>query len=266
MQDEIVVRAIGGPTMLLEVGGLRFLTDPTFDPPGEVLSGSGSVLTKTIGPAMTVNEVGPVDVVLLSHDQHADNLDTLGRQVVESAPLVLATGGAADRLDGNCRSLGVWEEIELARPDGKRLTVMGVPAQHGPDSAVKMLVDVRGFVLRAADLPTIYISGDNASLRIVREIRERIGPIDLALLFLGAAQVARIPGANLTLGSDEGVEAAKILAPAQIIPTHFSGWTHLTDGADTIMHAFRGAGLLDRLTLLQPGEEGRFPVERLATN
>jgi L-ascorbate metabolism protein UlaG (beta-lactamase superfamily) len=266
MQDEVVFRAIGGPTMLLEIGGIRFLTDPTFDPPGQVLSGSGSLLTKTVGPAVAAEAVGPVDVVLLSHDQHADNLDNLGRQVVESAPLVLTTAGAAERLDGKCRSLGVWDEIELSRPDGKRLTVTGVPAQHGPDSAVGMLVDVRGFVLKAADLPTIYISGDNASLRVVREIRDRVGPIDLALLFLGAAQVARIPGANLTLGSDEGVEAAKILAPARIIPTHFSGWMHLTNGGDTIAPAFRDAGLLDRLVLLQPGEEARLPAERLTTD
>lgn len=257
MQNEIVLHSIGGPTMVIAVGGLRFMTDPTFDPPGEVMSGSGALLTKTAGPAMSAEEIGPVDVVLLSHDQHADNLDDSGRQFVNMAPLVLTTAGGVERLGGNSRRLDVWEAIELPRPDGKTITVTGVPAQHGPDSAVAMLVDVRGFVLAAPDLPTIYVSGDNASLRVVREIRERLGPIDLAVLFLGAAQVARIPGANLTLGSEEGVEAARILDPARIVPTHFTGWTHFTEGADDIVRAFRAAGLTDRLTLLQPGEEAR---------
>jgi hypothetical protein len=66
--ETLKITLIGGPTALLEVGGLRVLTDPTFDPPG---SYAGAVtLTKLTGPALTPQQIGRVDAVLLSHDQH----------------------------------------------------------------------------------------------------------------------------------------------------------------------------------------------------
>ena len=72
-RSETTLTLIGGPTVLIELDGLRLLTDPTFDPPGEYPG--GVLLKKTAGPALTAEQVGPVDAVLLSHDQHADNLD-----------------------------------------------------------------------------------------------------------------------------------------------------------------------------------------------
>jgi L-ascorbate metabolism protein UlaG (beta-lactamase superfamily) len=65
---------IGGPTLLIEMAGMRLLTDPTFDPPTQY-EARGVMLKKTAGPAVSAEVVGPVDAVLLSHDQHLDNLD-----------------------------------------------------------------------------------------------------------------------------------------------------------------------------------------------
>ena len=62
------VTFVGGPTMMLEVAGLRLLTDPTFSPVGIYESAPGRPLTKTEGPALNVDGVGRVDAVLLSHD------------------------------------------------------------------------------------------------------------------------------------------------------------------------------------------------------
>jgi hypothetical protein len=73
-----IITLIGGPTALIEIGGFRFLTDPTFDEPGEYKL-ANVTLTKTSGPALSLKQVGAVDAVLLSHDQHSDNLDTRPR-------------------------------------------------------------------------------------------------------------------------------------------------------------------------------------------
>ena len=54
----VTIRAAGGPTVVMDIGGLRLVTDPTFDPPGDYLSGSGSVLTKTAAPALGPDEIG----------------------------------------------------------------------------------------------------------------------------------------------------------------------------------------------------------------
>ncbi len=80
----------GGPTAILDLGGLRIVTDPTFDPPGP-----NGCLTKTAGPAVARDQLGPVDLVLVSHDNHPDNLDDSGRALALGAPLVLTTGSAA---------------------------------------------------------------------------------------------------------------------------------------------------------------------------
>jgi len=247
------VRYVGGPTALLEIGGLRLLTDPTFDPPGEHPVGD-RVLVKTIGPALEVDALGSVDVVLLSHDQHPDNLDTLGRAYLARVPLVLSTACARDRLGDRVRPLPNWTWIELPRPRGGVLEVIGVPAQHGPEGSERLVGEVTGFVLAGDDLPTVYVSGDNASLEVVRAIRDRLGPVEVAILFAGAAQTPLIPGAPLTLTGEAAAGAAAVLEARAVVPLHFEGWAHFTQGADTLLAAFERAGLRDRLHLPRPGE------------
>lgn len=74
----IVLTLIDGPTLLIEIGGLRLLTDPTFDPP-QSYDSAGATIIKQAGPPVTPEELGRIDAVLLSHDQHFDNLDHSGR-------------------------------------------------------------------------------------------------------------------------------------------------------------------------------------------
>jgi L-ascorbate metabolism protein UlaG (beta-lactamase superfamily) len=249
----VSVRYLGGPTALIEIGGLRLLTDPTFDEPGEYPIGSRS-LTKTIGPALTPDELGPIDAVLLSHDQHPDNLDRLGRTFLSRAAVVLSTPSARERLGDNVRVLHNWEQVELIRPDGEVLCVTGVPAQHGPDGSEHLVGEVTGFVLSGEDLPTVYVSGDNASLDVVRVIADRLGPFDVALLFAGAAQTALAGGAFLTLSSDDAAEATRILGASNVVLLHFEGWAHFSQGAATLKESFTRAGLTDRVLLPRMGQ------------
>jgi L-ascorbate metabolism protein UlaG (beta-lactamase superfamily) len=247
------IRYVGGPTALLELGGLRMLTDPTFDPPGEYPIGE-RVLTKTQGPALRPDELGHVAVVLLSHDQHPDNLDRLGRELVAAVPTVFSTAAAAKRLGEPVRALGNWQRVELKRPDGSVLHVTGVPALHGPEGSEPLVGDVIGFVVSGPGLPRVYVSGDNASLDVVRQIADRLGPFEVALLFAGGAQTPLVAPAFLTLTSELAAEAARILGEPQIVPLHFEGWTHYTQSADTLRDAFGPAGLSPRLHVLDPGE------------
>lgn len=250
----MTIRHLGGPTALITIGGLRLLTDPTFDPPGDYPIGT-RVLTKLTGPVLTPEQLGPVDAVLLSHDQHPDNLDHSGRDYLATVPLVLATTSAPERLGDLARPLPNWETVELPRAGGGILRITGVPAQHGPDEHRDHLAEVTGFVLSGDGLPTVYVSGDNASLDVVRTITSRLSPFDIAILFAGGAQTALYPGANLTLSSSDAAEAAKILGARDIVPLHFEGWAHFTQGPDTLRDAFAAAGLSDRMHLLSPGEE-----------
>src|SRR5512135_543499 len=114
MSDEPTLRLIGGPTALIIYSGLRLLTDPAFDPPGDhPRPGTDIVLRKVTGPALSVEDVLPIDVVLLSHDHHADNLDPTGRAMLGQTGMVLTTGAGAERLGGNATGLEPGDSVEI---------------------------------------------------------------------------------------------------------------------------------------------------------
>jgi L-ascorbate metabolism protein UlaG (beta-lactamase superfamily) len=242
---------VGGPTAVLEYAGLRWLTDPTFSPPGEYTGG----LVKTTGPAVGIDELGHIDVVLVSHDHHADNLDPAGRELVLDAAQVFTTTAGAARLGAPVVGLDPWDTVTLARPDGGSVTLTAVPALHGPPGSEEITGPVIGFALSGEDSQSVYVSGDNASLDIVREIADRVGPVDVAILFAGAVQIdTRFDGAYLTLSSDRAAQATITLGARVAIPLHFEGWRHFTQGADELHAAFRGNGVHDRLRLPGHGE------------
>jgi L-ascorbate metabolism protein UlaG (beta-lactamase superfamily) len=247
----VTLTLVGGPTAVLEYAGLRWLTDPALSPPGEYAGG----LVKTTGPAIAAEALPPIDVVLLSHEHHSDNLDPAGREFLPRARRVLTTVQGAERLGGNAAGLEPWSSVQVERPGGSRVTVTAVPAQHGPDGTDHITGPVIGFLLEAEGEDRVYVSGDNASLEVVRTIAERVGRVDLAILFAGGVQLPhRFDGAYLTLSSDRAAEAAKLLGVRAALPVHFEGWTHFTQGARELRAAFAGNGVGDRLALADRGE------------
>ncbi len=250
--EQIPIRVLGGPTALVEYGGLRFLTDPTFDAPRDYHVPGGQ-LTKTAPPSATPADLGRIDVVLLSHDEHPDNLDVSGRALLADVPLTLTTPGGGQRLEAGARGLADWESIELERPGGGTITVTGVPALHGPgarEEVEPITGQVVGFVLTGEGLPTVYVSGDNASLDLVRKIDERFGPVDTAILFAGAPRFPVLfDGALIVLDSVQAADAARILRARRVVPVHCDGWAHFTEGRAELVTAFTDAGLIDRLDL-----------------
>ncbi|MFK4148177.1 MBL fold metallo-hydrolase [Streptomyces sp. NPDC004065] len=253
----VQITYVGGPTAVIELAGLRLLTDPTFDAPGEYPVGSRK-LVKTAGPALAPAAVGPVDAVLLSHDQHPDNLDGAGRAHLAQAPLVLSTPAAGARLGAPVRALSPWQHTDLPLPAGGTLRVTAAPALHGPSGSEPLVGEVTGFVLSGEGLPRIYVSGDNASLGLVREIAGRHGPFDIAVLFAGAARTPLVPDAPLTLTSEQAAEAARLLGARHVVPLHFEHWGHFTEDGESLTKAFAAAGLAERLHLLAPGASVRL--------
>jgi L-ascorbate metabolism protein UlaG (beta-lactamase superfamily) len=167
---------------------------------------------------------------------------------------VFTTTAGAERLGGKAIGLAPWSSLELDRPDGGTVTVTAVPALHGPEGSEEVTGPVIGFLLDGEGLDRVYVSGDNASVDVVRAIAERGGAVAVAVLFAGAVQLRhRFEGAYLTLSSDRAAEAAKILDAGTIVPVHFEGWTHFTQGADALRAAFAGNGVADRLMLPERG-------------
>jgi L-ascorbate metabolism protein UlaG (beta-lactamase superfamily) len=121
------ITLIGGPTALIEIDGFRLLTDPTFDAPGDYPL-PHVTLEKLEGPALSADAVGEVDAVLLSHDQHSDNLDHSGKEFLAKAKRVLTTEVGARRLGGHVEGFAPWGSTELKK-GGNSLTIIATPAR-----------------------------------------------------------------------------------------------------------------------------------------
>jgi L-ascorbate metabolism protein UlaG (beta-lactamase superfamily) len=250
---------VGGPTVLIEIAGLRLLTDPTFDAPGNDYTTGPVTLSKISGPAIAADSIGPLDAVLLSHDHHADNLDVSGRQLLASAKKVLTTEAGASRLGNHAIGLAHWQSVDLSASDGRTLRITGTPARHGPSHMDRG--PVTGFVLTLLDAPenSLYISGDTVWYKGVADVARRFS-IHTAVLFLGAARVEIVGPFPLTMTAKHAIRAAIAFPDARIIPVHFEGWKHYSESRADVESIFRAYKLEERLLWINSGETKQLPL------
>jgi L-ascorbate metabolism protein UlaG (beta-lactamase superfamily) len=234
---------IGGPTLLIEVGGWRFLTDPTFDPSGGRYSfGWGTGSRKLSDPAIVAADLGPIDAVLLSHDQHDDNLDAAGRALLPSVGTVVTTVAGARRLGGNARGLEPWEETSLEGDGRARIAITATPCRHGPPLLERLSGDVVGFSLvwDGQVHGSFWISGDTVLYDGVREVADRI-EVGTAVLHLGGVRFPSTGPLRYTFSAAEAVELCGRVRPRTVIPLHYEGWKHFREGREAIEREFASA-------------------------
>jgi len=201
---------------------------------------------------VTADTIGEVDAVLLSHDQHSDNLDNSGRAFLSKAKRVLTTEAGAKRLGGKVEGFAPWGVTELTGRNGHSLTITATPARHGPAGIEPLSGDVIGFVVvsnRPGSRP-IYISGDTTWFDGVAEVARRF-KAGVVLPFAGAAQT-RGPF-HLTMDTNDTIETARAFSDAVIVPVHTDGWAHFRQNANDLRATFDALGFGSRLRLLEPG-------------
>ena len=241
---------IGGPTLLVELNGLRLLTDPTFDLPGDYTSGPVH-LHKTAGPELDPGDLLPIDAVLLSHDQHFDNLDRTGRMFLPSAGTTLTTPAGARRLGGHARGLEPWETISIGEGT-ERLHITATPARHGPVGIEPISGDVTGFLI-GVDQPgdAIYVSGDTVWYDGVAEVARRFRP-RLVVAFAGSAETRG--KFHLTMDSNDVIALAHAFPETRIVAIHNEGWAHFKESAADLGQAMTALGVGERLVPLDKGK------------
>ncbi|MBY8821842.1 MBL fold metallo-hydrolase [Sphingomonas colocasiae] len=187
--EELRVTMIGHATLLIQIAGLNILTDPVWSDRASPLRFAGP--RRITAPGVRLADLPPIDAILLSHN-HYDHLDiaTLRALHDRSAPLIVTPLGndtiVRRRIPDARIVTGDWgDRFEI----GPGAEAHIVPATHWSSRGMR---DRRmalwcGFMLRAAG-KLIYFAGDTGygTGRIFREMRARFGPVDLALLPIGA--------------------------------------------------------------------------------
>lgn len=241
--EGVRITHIGGPTVLIEVGGWRLLTDPTFDPPGRRYNfGWGTSSRKLTAAAIGPADLGRIDAVLLSHDHHDDNLDDAGRDLLPSAGTVVTTVPGAKRLGGNARGLAAWESTRLEAPGRTPIAITATPCRHGPPLSRPIVGAVNGFALEweRQERGVLWISGDTVLYDGLREVADRLR-VDTAIVHLGGVRFPVSGPLRYTMNAAEAVELCGLIGPRTVIPIHYEGWKHFRQGREAIEAEFADA-------------------------
>ena len=211
---------LGHSSMLLEIDGVRVLTDPVWGPRA---SPSRFVGPKRFQPApVALRSLPPLDLVIVTHD-HYDHLDypTIRKLRKLNVPFVTSLGVGAHLESWGVQperivELDWWESHQL--PDSE-LTVTAAPSQHfsGRGLHDRNATLWSSMVIRSPR-HSVFFSGDTGLTTEYQSIRDKFGPFDLVMLEVGAFHPA---WGDIHLGPKNALEALKLLGGGTFLPVHW---------------------------------------------
>ena len=256
---------VGNATVLIRYAGFTILTDPNFLHAGDhVHLGYGLTSTRRTNPAVEIEELPPLDFVMLSH-LHGDHFDRVAERKLNKAIPIISTRHATSYLEKvgftRTHALETWEPIEV-RKGGATLRLTAMPGTHGPGPLGAVLPPVMGSMLDFGDEEggthlRMYISGDTLIHERLREIPRRFPDVDLALLHLGGT---RVLGIMVTMDAEQGVEAMRIVDPRTTIPIHYNDYEAFKSPLEDFKQIVSEAGLQDRVHYLSHGDTCEFEI------
>ncbi len=209
---------LGHSTVLLEVDGLRVLTDPVW---GLRASPSSHLGPKRFQPVpVAIAELPPLDAVIVSHD-HYDHLckESIAALAERDVPFITSLGVGARLESFGVRpdkivELDWWESAQLGA-----LTITAAPSQHFSGRGVgdRNSTLWSSFVARGPR-HAVFFSGDTGLTDEYTFIRDRLGPFDLVLLEVGAFHPS---WGDIHLGPDNALKALELLGGGVFLPVHW---------------------------------------------
>ena len=255
---------IGHATLLIEIGGRRFLTDPNFD------TTLGRLLPRVSAPGIALGALPALDAIVLSH-AHADHLsfdslDNLPRSIPLLAPPTIARW---------LRARG-YTHAEPVSPGESRhiagVEIRAAGAKHvGSRYAVDRWRSDASMYLFDAGAETAFFAGDTAltpeTHHLVRDHVVTSGrQLDIALLPIGHAPWWKFNFRRGHLTHDDALTLFDRLDAKVLIPYHWGTFRHVTAGAhDAIVRLRARLPQYDRqhqVKIIEPGEA--FELEPIA--
>lgn len=211
---------LGHSTVLIEIDGLRVLTDPVW---GTRASPSRLLGPKRFQPVpVSLRAMPPLDLVVISHD-HYDHLDypTIHELAKRDVPFVTSLGVGAHLEAWGVRperitELDWWESHNLPNTG---LTVTGAPSQHFSGRGMKdRNATLWSSLVIRSERHAVFFSGDTGLTTEYQAIRERLGPFDLVMLEVGGLHPS---WGDMHLGPENALKALALLGGGPFLPVHW---------------------------------------------
>ncbi|RAK79948.1 MBL fold metallo-hydrolase [Aspergillus fijiensis CBS 313.89] len=248
---------------VLEINGVNFLVDPFFSPQNTTfpIAGFTRQLWSILEPALQPEQIPPIDAVLLSHEDHPDNLDPISRMRFLDGRRVLTTPAGTEALKPRpgVQAMKDWETMSL-KLNGNDWNFTGTPCEHVPGE------DVIGFVIVGPNFGTtdglpnaIWYSGDTIYLPGLAQIKERFH-VKAALINMGAAYVLMDDAMPLriTMNGTEVAQTFQDVGAEVLVPLHYSSFNHFPEAKEGVVHDFELSGISDKVHWVTPGESTKI--------
>jgi L-ascorbate metabolism protein UlaG (beta-lactamase superfamily) len=255
---------IGNATSLLRFGPFTILTDPNFLHRGQLAYlGSGLATRRRTDPALTIEQLPPLDAIVLSH-MHGDHWDRVAKNGLDHSRPVISTPKAARALVrqgfGAAEGLATWASTVLAK-NGQTLRVTAVPGRHAVGLARHLLPPVMGSVLEYEPVPgrvglRLYITGDTLLVDDLHEIPRRYAEVDVAVLHLGGTTLPG--GLVVTMDARQGADLIELIRPRTAVPVHHSDYGVFKSPLSDFRAEIDRRGLSGSVTYVGPGETASF--------
>jgi L-ascorbate metabolism protein UlaG (beta-lactamase superfamily) len=242
---------LGHSTVLIEIDGLRVLTDPVW---GSRASPSRLIGPKRFQPVPVALKAMPqLDLVVISHD-HYDHLDypTI-RELAKRDVRFVTSLGVGAHLEAwgvpsaRIAELDWWENYTLP---GTELTVTATPSQHFSGRGLKdRNATLWSSMLIRSPRHSVFFSGDTGLTGEYASIRERCGPFDLVMLEVGAFHPA---WGDIHLGPDHALEAYALLGGGAFLPVHWGTFSLAMHAWDQPAERLLELGTTQNVPLLMP--------------
>lgn len=250
---------LGHSTVLIEIDGLRILTDPVWGPRASPSRVAGPKRFQPVPVALRA--LPPIDLVLVSHD-HYDHLDypTIRELAKRDVPFVTSLGvGAHLEAWGvapqRITELDWWESHTVHGRERKaEVTVTAAPSQHfsGRGLRDRNATLWSSLAIRSAK-HAVFFSGDTGLTTEYATIRERLGPFDLVMLEVGAFHPS---WGHIHLGPANALEAHKLLGGGAFLPVHWGTFSLAMHAWDEPAETLLALGSNAQLMMPRLGEAG----------
>jgi len=260
---DITVTVIGNATTLISGGGLTVLTDPNFLHRGQhAYLGYGLVSKRLREPACSVDELPPLDAIVLSH-MHGDHWDRVAQRGLDHDLPIFTTTHAARRLQkrgfAQTSGLPTWSTHTLVK-GYTRLVLTALPGRHAPTPVHRFLPPVMGTMLEFSNGSArrrLYVSGDTLCVDELRQIPLRFDSIDVGVLHLGGTRLPfgrHLPfGLTVTMDARQGADVVELLNLPKMISVHFDDYGVFASPLSDFVDEMKRRGLGDRVVELERG-------------